>query len=152
QQKPLHGAAPPPETANVAGVSPQTQPMASAVGELQGEKGVVRAVEIPSIEPDKELDDMEVIARTVRQWAQKNFDKKDENPDGFRNVILYYKMAVQYGVEAAARERVAQAPGPPTRAGFARDGVEVPGPPTRAGFARDGVEVPSPVESARGAK
>src|SRR5215813_6187659 len=34
-------------------------------------------IEIPSIEPDKELDDMEVIARTVRQWAQKNFDKKD---------------------------------------------------------------------------
>ena len=66
-------------------------------------------IEIPSIEPDKELDDMEVIARTVRQWAQKNFDKKDENPDGFRNVILYYKMAVQYGVEAAARQNAAAA-------------------------------------------
>lgn len=61
-------------------------------------------IELPSMEPDKELDDMDVIARTVRQWAQKNFDKKDENPEGFRNVILYYKMAVQYGVEAAARE------------------------------------------------
>jgi hypothetical protein len=59
----------------------------------------VAVVELPSIQPDKEMDDMEVIARTVRQWAQKNFDKKDANPDGFRNVILYYKMAVQYGVE-----------------------------------------------------
>src|SRR5215510_4114446 len=56
-------------------------------------------VELPSIEPDKELDDMEVIAKTVRQWAQKNFDKQAENPEGFRNVVLYYKMAVQYGVE-----------------------------------------------------
>src|SRR5215472_11115607 len=70
-------------------------------------------IEIPSIEPDKELDDMEVIARTVRQWAQKNFDKKDENPDGFRNVILYYKMAVQYGVEAAARQNDETAGGSP---------------------------------------
>ncbi|HEY6351999.1 MAG TPA: hypothetical protein VI636_21600 [Candidatus Angelobacter sp.] len=61
-------------------------------------------IELPSIEPDKELDDMDVIAKTVREWAQKNFDKKDENPDGFRNVVLYYKMAVQYGVEAAARQ------------------------------------------------
>lgn len=69
-------------------------------------------IELPSIEPDKELDDMDVIAKTVREWAQKNFDKKDENPDGFRNVILYYKMAVQYGVEAAAR----QSQNPPTEA------------------------------------
>lgn len=59
-------------------------------------------LEVPSIQPDKELDDMDVIAKTVRQWAQKNFDKKDENPEGFRNVILYYKMAVQYGVEKQA--------------------------------------------------
>ncbi|HEY6970815.1 MAG TPA: hypothetical protein VJA94_16510, partial [Candidatus Angelobacter sp.] len=57
---------------------------------------------------DKELDDMEIIARTVRQWAQKNFDKKDENPEGFRNVILYYKMAVQYGVEHAQQQQSAR--------------------------------------------
>src|SRR5215472_15161051 len=70
-------------------------------------------VELPSIQPDKELDDMEIIARTVRQWAQKNFDKKDENPEGFRNVVLYYKMAVQYGVEAAARQNDETAGGSP---------------------------------------
>lgn len=61
-------------------------------------------IELPSIQPDKELDDMEVIAKTVRQWAQKNFDKKDENPEGFRNVVLYYKLAVQYGVEQAQKQ------------------------------------------------
>jgi hypothetical protein len=74
QQRPLHGAK-------------------SATAEGQS------TIELPSIQPDKELDDMEVIAKTVRQWAQKNFDKKDENPEGFRNVVLYYKLAVQYGVE-----------------------------------------------------
>src|SRR5215472_13884242 len=69
-------------------------------------------VELPSIQPDKELDDMEIIARTVRQWAQKNFDKKDENPEGFRNVILYYKMAVQYLYESSARAQQSRAPQP----------------------------------------
>jgi hypothetical protein len=78
QQKPLHAAT------SVEGPTP---------------------IELPSILPDKELDDMDVIVKTVRQWAQKNFDKKDANPDGFRNVILYYKMAVQYGVEQAARSQ-----------------------------------------------
>ena len=71
------------------------------------------SIELPSIEPDKELDDMDIITKTVREWAQKNFDKKDENPDGFRNVILYYKMAVQYGVETAARQNAEAAAGNP---------------------------------------
>ncbi|HEY6251482.1 MAG TPA: hypothetical protein VI685_16105 [Candidatus Angelobacter sp.] len=71
-------------------------------------------VELPSIEPDKELDDMDIIAKTVREWAQKNFDKKDENPEGFRNVILYYKMAVQYAYESSARAQQPRAPQPST--------------------------------------
>src|SRR5262249_14930398 len=107
QQKPLHGAAPP-LTAETAESPDQGRNMLA-----QRVNAGTATIEIPSIEPDKELDDMEVIARTVRQWAQKNFDKKDENPDGFRNVILYYKMAVQYGVEAAARQQAEAAAGSP---------------------------------------
>ena len=60
-----------------------------------------QVVELPSIQPDKELDDLDVIQKTVRQWAQKNFDKQDENPAGFRNVVLYYKMAEQYQQQKA---------------------------------------------------
>lgn len=91
----------------------QQRPVPVSSAAEGGQAPVAVPIELPSIEPDKELDDMDVIAKTVREWAQKNFDKKDENPDGFRNVILYYKMAVQYGVEAAARqnaEAAAQAP------------------------------------------
>ncbi|HEV3040500.1 MAG TPA: hypothetical protein VHA33_22245 [Candidatus Angelobacter sp.] len=51
---------------------------------------------MPSIQPDQELDDLDIIMKTVRQWAQKNFDKQDDNPAGFRNVVLYYKLAEQY--------------------------------------------------------
>ena len=91
----------------------QQRPVPVSSAAQGGQAPMAVPIELPSIEPDKELDDMDVIAKTVREWAQKNFDKKDENPDGFRNVILYYKMAVQYGVEAAATqnaETAAQAP------------------------------------------
>lgn len=66
-----------------------------------------QVVELPSIQPDKELDEMDIIQKTVRQWAQKNFDKQEENPAGFRNVVLYYKMAEQYQKQNAA-EQMAQ--------------------------------------------
>jgi len=56
-------------------------------------------VEMPSIQPDRELDDLDVIMKTVRGWAQKNFDKQDENPGGFRNAVLYYKLAEQWAIE-----------------------------------------------------
>ena len=61
-------------------------------------------VEMPSIQPDQELDDLDVIMKTVRQWAQKNFDKQDENPAGFRNVVLYYKLAEQYQQQKAVKQ------------------------------------------------
>jgi hypothetical protein len=63
-----------------------------------------QVVEMPSIQPDQELDDLDVIMKTVRQWAQKNFDKQDENPGGFRNAVLYYKLAEQYQQQNAAKE------------------------------------------------
>ena len=61
-------------------------------------------VEMPSIQPDQELDDLDVIMKTVRQWAQKNFDKQDENAAGFRNVVLYYKLAEQYQQQKAVKQ------------------------------------------------
>jgi hypothetical protein len=41
-----------------------------------------QAVEMPSIQPDQRLDDLDVIMKTVRQWAPRNFDKQEENPAG----------------------------------------------------------------------
>jgi hypothetical protein len=90
----------------------RTQVPAAEGGHAPGGSDVIRAIELPSIQPDKELDDMDVIAKTVRQWAQKNFDKKDENPEGFRNVVLYYKLAVQYGLESSARVEKSRVPQP----------------------------------------
>ncbi len=61
-------------------------------------------VEMPSIQPDQELDDLDIIMKTVRQWAQKNFDKQEENPAGFRNVVLYYKLAEQGQQQKAMKQ------------------------------------------------
>ena len=104
QQKPVPVPHPDEFAADSGGQSPGSPARTGVARDGVEAPSAATSIELPSIEPDKELDDMDVIARTVRQWAQKNFDKKDENPEGFRNVILYYKMAVQYGVEAAARE------------------------------------------------
>lgn len=65
--------------------------------------------DLPSIEPDKDMDDMDVIQKTVRHWAQKNFDLRAQNPDGFRNVIAYYKMAAGYAAEEQAKQLAANA-------------------------------------------
>jgi hypothetical protein len=75
-----------------------------AAGPLHPQTGK-SMIELPSIQPDKTLDDMDVIVKTVRHWAQKNFDKQHESPDGFRNVVLYYKLAVQYGFEQAQKQQ-----------------------------------------------
>ncbi|HEV2963002.1 MAG TPA: hypothetical protein VG649_14330 [Candidatus Angelobacter sp.] len=74
-------------------------------------------VEMPSIQPDQELDDLDVIMKTVRQWAQKNFDKQDENPAGFRNVVLYYKLAEHYQQQNAVKQSalMSQMRGPETQ-------------------------------------
>ena len=55
-----------------------------------------------------DLDDMDVIQKTIRHWAQKNFDVREMNPEGFRNVIAFYKMAVKYGKEQAAKAAMEQ--------------------------------------------
>jgi len=52
-------------------------------------------------------------------------------------------------VPAAPENPFAAAPGPQTRAGVARGGVEAPGPQTRAGVARGGVEASAPLANSR---
>jgi hypothetical protein len=76
-----------------------------------------QVVEMPSIQPDQELDDLDVIMKTVRQWAQKNFDKQEESPAGFRNVVLYYKMAEQHQQQNAVKQSalMSQMQGPATQ-------------------------------------
>jgi hypothetical protein len=106
KQKPVRRVA-------AAALPPSVGAMAGGAGMMPpaGGPAVAAAPEdddLPSIEPDKELDDMDVIQKTVRHWAQKNFDVREQNPEGFRNVIAYYKMAVGYGKEQAMEQAASQ--------------------------------------------
>jgi hypothetical protein len=88
-----------------------------------------QVMELPSIQPDRELDDLDVIQKTVRHWAQKNFDKQDENPGGFRNVVLYYKMAEKYQQEKQQQMQMLSALQPLSKQSAAKSNAEDAGPP-----------------------
>jgi hypothetical protein len=50
---------------------------------------------VPSVHPDRDFDEMELTMKFVKDWAAENYYMKDENPDAFENVRLYYKEAAQ---------------------------------------------------------
>ncbi len=65
--------------------------------------------EFPSLEPDPEIDDMEVVIKATKQWLQKNFIKADTEPKGYANVKAYLKIAKQYAEDDAKRQAMMQA-------------------------------------------
>ena len=54
------------------------------------------AVEVPTIEPDRFLDDLPSLQKIIRTWASEHFDKLAENPDGKRNLLAFFKLCVEY--------------------------------------------------------
>jgi hypothetical protein len=63
---------------------------------------------LPSIMPDRDVDDFQIIVQTVRQYAQKNFDKSAQNSLGWQNLIAYYRVSRQFGLEEAQKQAAAQ--------------------------------------------
>jgi hypothetical protein len=57
---------------------------------IAGPDGQVR----PTIEPDKDIDDIPVLKQVVRQYCQENSDLPDDNPSGWENLLAYFKAAV----------------------------------------------------------
>lgn len=72
---------------------------------------------MPTILPDKDIDDFEKTRAVIRQYCQKNFDLARTNPGGFANVLAYLKVAVQMAtqesLEAAQRQASVQQAGQP---------------------------------------
>lgn len=66
--------------------------------------------DFPSIVPDKNVDDMDIIIKTVEHWGQKDFDTNTTNPDGYANVIAYKKIAEQFASDKAKAQAMAAAP------------------------------------------
>jgi hypothetical protein len=58
---------------------------------------------LPSILPDKDFDDMEMLKDVARQWGQKHWEMAEMNPEGYENVRAYLRLGAAY----AAQQQVA---------------------------------------------
>ena len=82
---------------------------------------------MPSIQPDKDIDDFTVLKATVRQYCQENCDIADDNPQGFANILAYYTAAV--AMETAFNVQQAQNQGAAMGAGQQAAAPPPPPPP-----------------------
>jgi hypothetical protein len=57
-------------------------------------------VVLPSIQPDPDFDDMDLIVSLAKAWAQENYKLQLINPKGFDNVRAYFRLASQYQAQA----------------------------------------------------
>lgn len=65
---------------------------------VQGSDGKT-AYLLPSVMPDKEIDDFTILRNVVREYCQKNSDLQTRNPSGWRNVLAYLTAAVALDAE-----------------------------------------------------
>jgi hypothetical protein len=59
-------------------------------------------VVLPSILPNKYLDDLGALEKMIPTWAQEHWDKLENNPDGLANLVAFYQACVQMAKEKAA--------------------------------------------------
>jgi len=91
----------------------QSKPIPTTVPIPGGQPGappMAKRIMMPSIQPDKEMDDLDITVKTVRKWAQKHWEKEKENPLGWENMKAYYRLAYQWGLEKAKEQQAAQGP------------------------------------------
>lgn len=60
---------------------------------------------LPSVMPDKEIDDFAILKSVVREYCQRNSDLQSRNPPGWRNILAYLTAAVAMETE----QEIAQA-------------------------------------------
>jgi hypothetical protein len=66
--------------------------------------------EIPSVMPNKYLDDLAASQKLIESWSQEHWDKCEQNPPGLANLVAYYRMCVQFDKEKAAEQAIAPPP------------------------------------------
>jgi hypothetical protein len=62
---------------------------------------------IPSILPNKYLDDLAAAQKLVMTWSQEHWDKLEQNQNGLDNLVAYYKQCVVMEKELAAERQLA---------------------------------------------
>jgi hypothetical protein len=81
-------------------------------GGQPGQPPMAKQIMMPSVMPNRELDELDVTVKTVKRWAQKYWEKEQENPNGWQNLLSYYRLAYQWGMEEAQKKQAAQGPPP----------------------------------------
>lgn len=72
----------------------------------------------PSVLPDQEIDDFDILRKTVRQYCQENCDLKQRAPQGWANILAYLTAAIAMQTQFQAEQeqskaQIAQAGMPP---------------------------------------
>lgn len=70
-------------------------------------------VQIPSIQPNKYLDDCSTLVKLIPAWAQEHWDQIENKPDAIANLEAFYKQTVLYEHEAATELAMTGPPGQP---------------------------------------
>lgn len=79
-------------------------------------------IEVPSVQPDRVLDDLEAMQQIIRSWSDEHFDKLEANQDGYRNLIAFFKLCVEWNIQNKQAMAGAMAPPMPPQ-------VKPPGAP-----------------------
>jgi hypothetical protein len=68
---------------------------------------------VPSVQPNKYLDDCATLVKLIPTWADKHWDQIEDKPDAIANLEAFFKMAVLYEHELATELAMT---GPPQNA------------------------------------
>jgi hypothetical protein len=78
---------------------------------------------LPTILPDRDFDDMELLTVVAKEWGERNFQVAETFPAGYENVRAYLRLASAFATMNAAAQAIqanaasAPAPGKPSPAG-----------------------------------
>jgi hypothetical protein len=73
-------------------------------------------VQVPSVQPNKYLDDVETMVKFLPVWSQTHWDKLEGRQDAIDNVVAFYKTCVLYEHEIATELAMTGPPGQPPQA------------------------------------
>lgn len=98
-------------TKTLAVINRLTAPGAAPVQSVDQVSG--QPVSIPSILPNKYLDDLEAAQKIIEAWSQEHWDKLEQNQPGLDNLVAYYKQCEVMKKEKAAEMQLAGGAGMP---------------------------------------
>lgn len=82
------------------------KPSTETVMTAQGPK----EIDVPSVLPLRGgIYDLQGLAQTIRSYAAEHFDKTDENQAGFRNLLAFFKLCIEWDIQDKQAMAAAQA-------------------------------------------